>query len=275
MNNQKIAEGNWLEKGKPLRTLADLFGSAYTKTTDVLQQGADDTAGTIARVVKDPLQAPAVVNETVVQPVVQLASAVPSATKEMFSPGKTFQERSNAASKATMGVLAPLAILSPLTRGLVGKMPALAALAGATNAAAIEGIIQNSAQREGERKDYTKQLNQMIADSKKTPFEQEAERQNREYKNKELLRAFKISPSPEIQNWAEEQRQDIANKENKPSILKILKDHKGWIAGAAGATGGLVLGIAKNYMDKRKEAEDKKKQQRRLFLQSQYPLLHP
>lgn len=271
MNNQKTAEGNWLEKGKPLRTLADLFGSAYTKTTGVLQQGADDTAGTIARVVKDPLQAPAVVNESLVQPVSEIVGQMPGAAKDLFTPGRSFRERSGDVSKIVGGVLVGGFIINPAARGLVS--PTLKALG-------MEALIGNSVNKNVERqianeekKDYTRQLNQMIADSKKTPFEQEAERQNREYKDKELLNAFGVNPSPKIQNWAEEQRQDIVNKENKPSILKILKDHKGWIAGAA--AGGLVLGIAKNYMDKRKEAEDKKKQQRRLFLQSQYPLLHP
>lgn len=109
----------------------------------------------------------------------------------------------------------------------------------------------------------------------KAPFVIKANQQIQDIKDQELYNAFRggFMTSPQSDKSTTTPAAATTTPEQKPSILKILKDHKGWIAGAA--AGGLVLGIAKNYMDKREEAENKKKQQRRLFLQSQYPLLHP
>ena len=255
MNNQKTAEGkipawvsgiNWLDK--------------------TFRAGVNDAGDTAVQAVKHPSDIPHILNESYVKPMTEIVSNVPGAAKNLFTPERSFRERSTDLSKVLVGVGAPLVVLSPLTRGLVG--PALKRLA-------FEAGVGAAIHKNEDRK-HSKEISE-----NNYPFAREANQQNEELKDQELVHGFGAGAmsslqSDEAQEWIDQRREEAAKApvvSNKPSILKILKDHKGWIAGAA--AGGLVLGIAKNYMDKIEEAENKKKQQRRLFLQSQYPILHP
>jgi len=268
------------------------------------QNIANDTADTITRGVFHPTQIPSIINESYVQPMKESVSMVPGAAKDLFSKDKTFRERSTALSKGLIGTLWPAALLTPMGRGILGKVSPAVAINSIGSVVALESLIGNSlsgvSKRMVEKSEKENRFNN-------TPFVIKANQQIQDTKDQELLHAFGAGTTLSLQSdeekeWLKQKRLETEKNQqidqsrpeaeknqqidqsrpeaentsavsNKPSIIKILKDHKGWIAGAA--AGGLVLGIAKNYMDKRKEAEDKKKQQRRLFLQSQYPLLHP
>ena len=300
------------------------------------QNIANDTADTITKGVFHPTQIPSIVNESYIKPMKESVSMVPGATKDLFSKDKTFRERSTALSKATIGTLWPAALLTPIGRGVLGKVSPAVAINSIGGVLGLESFVGNALSGVSKRMvektekenrfnsapfvikaNQQNQQNQELKDQEllhafgagtmpslqsdeekewwkqrrletekenqfnNTPFAREVNQQNQDIKDQELLHAFGagtmiLPSSDEKKEWIDQRREEAAKApvvSNKPSILKILKDHKGWIAGAA--AGGLVLGIAKNYMDKRKEAEDKKKQQRRLFLQSQYPILHP
>ena len=332
------------------RVQAPLWARIY----DVLNKGINNSINDIkkqtVRGVTHPTQIPTIVNETAIEPVVNIMSGVPSAAGNLISPRdaggnsipRTTRQTFSDLTRIGMGALVTGAALSPAKAFLSsgGGLPGIAAFtqaqAGLTATDfAIGSVIAGANDRQQNKKFIQdrlipqdrnwnnkprifteghlslaqdledikiRELNRAISTEPttpkpftspdlflnfntgtklKAPFETKADDLNKKDEAYENLHAFELSNRFPVESDEPTPPPEVATTPTptptptgqKPSFLKILQDHKGWIAGAA--AGGLILGITKNYMDKRKEAEDKKKQQRRLFLQSQYPILHP